>query len=69
MMQHPVSQQVQFDRALINRYDRSGPRYTSYPTAPHFVETFGPDDLRRDIDAATVGNPTRPLSLYLHIPF
>jgi len=28
---------------LIKKYDRPGPRYTSYPTAPEFKETFGPD--------------------------
>ncbi len=28
-----MDQSVKFDLDLINRYDKSGPRYTSYPTA------------------------------------
>ena len=65
----PVSQKVLFDRALIDRYDRSGPRYTSYPTAPHFHERFGPEQLRREIDRSARESPSRPLSIYIHIPF
>ncbi len=57
--------------ALIHRFDVSGPRYTSYPTADRFVEAFTADDysqalkLRRSGAAAM----TLPLSLYIHIPF
>ncbi|GAB0058546.1 Oxygen-independent coproporphyrinogen III oxidase [Candidatus Magnetaquicoccaceae bacterium FCR-1] len=64
-----ISQEVRFDRALIEKYDRSGPRYTSYPTAPHFHEGFGPEDFRREIARSSAEKPDRPLSLYLHIPF
>ncbi|MEO5333585.1 MAG: oxygen-independent coproporphyrinogen III oxidase [Magnetococcus sp. YQC-5] len=64
-----VSQEVCFDRALIEKYDRSGPRYTSYPTAPHFHEHFGPETLRAAIARSAAEQPDRPLSLYLHIPF
>src|SRR5690606_16306337 len=35
-----------FDASLLRRYDRPGPRYTSYPTAPHFAEGFGEEDFR-----------------------
>lgn len=28
-----MDQSIKFDLALINRYDKAGPRYTSYPTA------------------------------------
>lgn len=53
---------------LIRRYDRPGPRYTSYPTAVEFHEGFGANDYRERLaDAAT--DAARPLSLYLHIPF
>ena len=56
-----------FDQALIRRYDGRGPRYTSYPTALQFEETFTEDDYRR---VAAASNATaRPLSLYVHIPF
>jgi hypothetical protein len=30
-----------FDAELIRRYDRPGPRYTAYPTAPRFSPSFG----------------------------
>lgn len=58
-----------FDRILLVRYDRPGPRYTSYPTAAQFHEAFG---IREYLSAAAKSNdepPRRPLSLYVHIPF
>ena len=36
-----VDQRIEFDLDLIRRYDQSGPRYTSYPTAVEFHEGFG----------------------------
>ncbi|MGY3265024.1 oxygen-independent coproporphyrinogen III oxidase [Lysobacter sp. HA35] len=57
------------DRGLLERYNRPGPRYTSYPTAPHFREHFGDADLRAAI-AASNGDPIpRRLSVYVHVPF
>ena len=53
---------------LLARYDRPGPRYTSYPTAPHFHEGFGEESYRGRLIAAA-GRPDEPLSMYLHIPF
>jgi oxygen-independent coproporphyrinogen-3 oxidase len=56
---------------MLSRLDVPGPRYTSYPTADRFADSFGPADyaqaLRGRVDAA-IGGPT-PLSLYVHIPF
>jgi oxygen-independent coproporphyrinogen-3 oxidase len=58
-----------FDADLLRRYDRPGPRYTSYPTAPQFSETFG-EALFRDAALRSNGDPIpRRLSLYAHIPF
>ena len=58
-----------FDAALLRRYDRPGPRYTSYPTAPQFSKDFGQDALRTAV-AASNGDPIpRRLSLYVHVPF
>jgi len=52
-------------RALVPRYDRPGPRYTSYPTAPVWRDDFGADDQRR----ALAGTRAAELSVYVHIPF
>src|SRR3974390_1591156 len=57
----------QISDAILEKYNRPGPRYTSYPTAPVWKDDFGPEDLEkyyaRAEDAAT------PLSLYMHLPF
>ena len=58
-----------FDAELLRRYDRPGPRYTSYPTAPRFDASFGEPDLR-EAALASNGDPIpRRLSLYVHVPF
>ncbi len=62
-----MDQSLVFDLELINRYDKSGPRYTSYPTAVQFTEEFTADDYRRLAQASNQHQP--PLSLYFHIPF
>ncbi len=62
-----MQQTLVLDPDLIGRYDQSGPRYTSYPTAVQFHDGFGPKDYRA---AALASNASgRPLSLYFHIPF
>ena len=60
---------VVFDPALIRRFDVSGPRYTSYPTADRFVEAFDAHALEQWLHKRSVGGVVRPLSLYFHIPF
>jgi len=63
------SRAVTFNADLLRRYDRPGPRYTSYPTAPQFHAGFGEQALR-DVAAASNGDPIpRRLSLYVHVPF
>ncbi len=64
-----ATQQVLFDRQLIERYNQSGPRYTSYPTAPHLHEAFGVREFRDEVLRTAAEEPQRPLSLYVHIPF
>jgi oxygen-independent coproporphyrinogen-3 oxidase len=56
-----------FDLELIKKYDQSGPRYTSYPTAVEFHEGFDEESYQRL--AAESNASGRPLSLYFHIPF
>jgi oxygen-independent coproporphyrinogen-3 oxidase len=58
-----------FDADLLRRYDRPGPRYTSYPTAPQFRADFG-EAAFRDVARLSNGDPIpRALSLYVHVPF
>ena len=63
------SQQIAFDAGLLRRYDRPGPRYTSYPTAPQFNADFGEAALREVARASNEDPIPRPLSLYVHVPF
>ena len=63
------SQSLAFDADLLRRYDRPGPRYTSYPTAPHFNADFGEAALRDVIRASNEDPIPRRLSLYVHVPF
>lgn len=60
---------VPFDRALQLKYDVPGPRYTSYPTAPHFRTDVGPQAYAAIARESNADPLPRPLSLYLHIPF
>ena len=58
-----------FDEALVRRYDKAGPRYTSYPTAVQFHQSFTLSDYQRQVGLSNQVTPPRPLSLYFHIPF
>jgi oxygen-independent coproporphyrinogen-3 oxidase len=58
----PVTQE------LLRKYDRPGPRYTSYPTAVEFNAAFTPVRYREHLKAANAARD-EPLSLYIHIPF
>lgn len=54
------------DRNLLHKYDRSVPRYTSYPTAPHFKAELTSADYARILSGIPEG---KGISLYVHIPF
>lgn len=58
-------QLIDWDLALIQKYNYSGPRYTSYPTALEFSDQYGESQFHQ----AVARYPDRPLSLYVHIPF
>ncbi len=60
---------LQLDPALLTRYDRPGPRYTSYPTAPQFQAGFGEAQLKEAARASNGDPIPRRLSLYVHVPF
>ncbi len=57
-----------FSPELLARYDRPGPRYTSYPTAPWFSEEFGEEAYRERL-AGAARRADEPLSMYVHVPF
>lgn len=54
--------------AMLARYDRPGPRYTSYPTVPVWRSDFHGGDFEAALQRAAK-TPEMPLSLYTHIPF
>ena len=57
----------QITDAVLEKYNRPGPRYTSYPTAPVWKDDFSSDDLENYYMLAEEAGT--PLSLYMHIPF
>ena len=59
------AQAIEWDMAMIQKYNYSGPRYTSYPTALEFSPEYSNDAFEQ----ATTRFPERHLSLYVHIPF
>ena len=67
-MHYPSSELV-IDPVLIRKYDVSGPRYTSYPTADRFVEAFGETEFRSWLGKRNIGGINQPLSVYVHLPF
>jgi oxygen-independent coproporphyrinogen-3 oxidase len=68
-----MDQSLIFDSQLIKRYDTSGPRYTSYPTAVQFHKGFGEAEYRHAAqitnEQSRASDHARPLSLYFHLPF
>ncbi|QEP43197.1 oxygen-independent coproporphyrinogen III oxidase [Ectothiorhodospiraceae bacterium BW-2] len=58
---------IQFDESLLQKYSKSGPRYTSYPTAVEFSAEFTLSDYQQQV--ALSNRSGAPLSLYFHIPF
>jgi oxygen-independent coproporphyrinogen-3 oxidase len=60
---------MNIDLELIKKYDRPGPRYTSYPTAPQFNNSFTSEKFLDEIIRTNNENNPPDLSLYFHIPF
>jgi oxygen-independent coproporphyrinogen-3 oxidase len=61
-----MTELLHWDPELIQRYNRAGPRYTSYPTAVEF-KVIDNDQIEKDL--LSQRDPSIPVSLYLHIPF
>ena len=62
-----VKNQLRVSEDFLARYNRPGPRYTSYPTAPVWNDSFGPADL--ETVHAEADRAQSPVSLYMHLPF
>jgi len=60
---------VCFDPDLMRRYDREGPRYTSYPTAMQFRNGVAAGDYEQAAATSAGADQRMPLSLYVHVPF
>src|SRR5271156_754715 len=60
---------VSFDADRMRRYDREGPRYTSYPTAQQFADGIAPNVYERAAAGSCGAREGHPLSAYVHIPF
>jgi oxygen-independent coproporphyrinogen-3 oxidase len=54
---------------FLRKFDTPGPRYTSYPTADRFTESFGPAQTVEVLAQLRDSSAAAPLSLYVHIPF
>ena len=57
------------DVALLKKYSGQGPRYTSYPTAPLFSNSFGPKEYKHEIQTTNEADGNADLSLYFHFPY
>jgi oxygen-independent coproporphyrinogen III oxidase len=62
-----MREELHVNEQFLARYNRPGPRYTSYPTAPVWNDAFGPSDLEKVHEEAE--RARTPVSLYMHIPF
>ncbi len=62
-----MREELRISEEFLAKYNRPGPRYTSYPTAPVWNDAFGPDDLEKVFEEAESAKSS--VSLYVHIPF
>lgn len=63
---------AQFDKIeldFLKKYDKPGPRYTSYPTAPLFSDKFTTKEYREEIINTNSREDSPDLSLYFHFPY
>jgi oxygen-independent coproporphyrinogen III oxidase len=57
-----------FNTTLIQKYNKPGPRYTSYPPANFFQPDFKNDTMLEQLKQSNKADP-RNLSFYFHVPF
>ena len=58
---------MRVDENLIKKYSKTGPRYTSYPPATFFDDSFSNLDFEKKIIQSNDENPQN-ISVYIHIP-
>ena len=68
-MRSEIARPAAVDADLVRRLDRSGPRYTSYPTAVEFHAGIGAADYERHLALADAGDRDAAFAIYVHIPF
>lgn len=61
--------EIEISESLIRRFDTSGPRYTSYPTADRFHADFREQAYLRHLADRAALQVAQPLSVYVHLPF
>jgi len=64
----PSAEHIAVTPELLDKYDRPGPRYTSYPTAPEWNPAFSVQDYEQALSRANAAAGS-PLSVYVHLPF
>lgn len=62
-----MSETLTISAELLTRYDKPGPRYTSYPPIPHWSDRFGEPDYREALGELAATRD--PVALYVHLPF
>ena len=62
-----MREELSVNEEFVARYNRPGPRYTSYPTAPVWTDSFGPNNFEAAMEQANANRS--PVSLYMHLPF
>ena len=60
---------LEISEALIRRFDQSGPRYTSYPTADRFMQAYPAASYIERLQQRAAADQAPPLSVYVHLPF
>ena len=59
---------MSIDNKLLKKYNKKGPRYTSYPPATHFSEKYDDKDFINSVINSNKEDPQN-VSVYIHIPF
>ncbi|MFQ5676275.1 MAG: oxygen-independent coproporphyrinogen III oxidase [bacterium] len=64
-----INKALSVDMEMLLRYNKPGPRYTSYPTAPQFTEAFASRQFMDEVVQTNQSENPADLSLYFHLPF